>query len=71
MEFTKNDQFCDPTHPRKLTVDVLFKNDRIRKYVVKFKTPPFHFHYYIIHHYDYSTSYMYGPLHLRHSKLII
>ena len=41
MRSTKNDQFCDPTHPQKLTIDLLFKNDRIRKYVANFKTPPF------------------------------
>ena len=44
MTSTKNDQFCDPTHPQKLTIDLLFNNDRIRKYVTNFKTPPFHFH---------------------------
>ena len=43
MTSTKIDQFCDPTHPQKLTIDLLFNKDRIRKYVTNFKTPPFHY----------------------------
>ena len=33
-----------PIHPQKLTIDLSFNNDRIRKHVTNFKTPPFHFH---------------------------
>ena len=38
---TKNNQFCDPPplHPQKGTIDLLFKNNRIRKRVTNFKTP--------------------------------
>ena len=39
MTSTKNDQFCDPTHSQKL-----FSDDRFRKYVTNFNTPPFTFH---------------------------
>ena len=44
MTFTKNNQFCDPPQQQELTINILFKNDRICKYVANFKTPPFHFH---------------------------
>ena len=44
MTSTNNDLFCDFTHPQKLTIDLLFKNDRICKYVANFKTPLIHFH---------------------------
>ena len=30
----------NPHHPQKLTIDLLFKNNRIRKHVTNFKTPP-------------------------------
>ena len=29
-----------PNHPQKWTIDLLFKNNRIRKHVTNFKTPP-------------------------------
>ena len=48
MTSTKNDQFCDPTHPQKLTINLLFNNDGIRKYMTNLKIPPFHFHVDII-----------------------
>ena len=44
MTSTKIDQFCDPTHPQKLTIDLLFNNDGTRKYVTNVKTTLFHVH---------------------------
>ena len=43
MTSTKNDQFFDPPlphYPQKWTIDLLFKNNRIRKHMTNFKTPP-------------------------------
>ena len=43
MTSTKNDQFFDPPYPdhlQKWTIELLFKNNRNRKHVTNFKTPP-------------------------------
>ena len=40
--------FVTPPHPQKLIIDLLFKNDRIRKHVANVKTPLFHFYVDII-----------------------
>ena len=40
--------FVTPPHPQKSIIDLLFKNDRIRKHVANVKTPLFHFYVDII-----------------------
>ena len=42
VTYTKNDEFCDShqhLHPQKWTIEVLLKNNRIRKHVTNFITP--------------------------------
>ena len=40
MKSAKKDHFCDPyLHPQNWTVDLLFKNNIIRKHVANFKNP--------------------------------
>ena len=39
MTSIKNDRFCDPLRPQRLTIDLLFKNKKIC-YMASFKRPP-------------------------------